>query len=333
MISMRGFEQIEAMQDGMLIPPQLYQPGPDMSAFHDVLAQGASIIVRQIQHDVPQIQWLATSIERQLGLTVGVNAYCSFSRGGAFKPHWDRHDVLVIQVHGKKSWHIWDAQFKSPVERSHHARHDITSAPSEELVLAPGDVLYIPRGEPHAAAVSGGASVHLSLGFDSLNGVDVLQQLNSAASADDFLRGDLPSRETEAQLQHHEKELKTRLHRLVDALDVRAFLEDGDANRAPVRQASLAFSREPGDILRLTLRRRIPLPERAGGPTRAVTIGGASYQLAPASVDILRRLFVSDCQSRRDLIAALAPVHEESAVAAGLSELVRLGFLVAERAV
>jgi hypothetical protein len=333
MISMRNFDDIEAMQNGMVIPPQLYQAEGDARAFHDILAQGASIVVKQIQRTVPQIQRLATSIERQMGCVVGVNAYCSFSSGGAFKPHWDRHDVLVVQIHGTKSWRIWESTFKNPVERSRDAKQDITGTASEERVLSSGDILYIPRGEPHVASVSGGASLHLTFGFDHLNGVDVLQRLNSAAGQDDFLRTDLPPLAAEAQLRDYERELKTRLHRLVDALDISAFLEDNDANRLPARQASLALSEDPGDVLRLTLRRRVPLPPVGGADSPPVTIGGASYRLSRASIDILRRLFACDRQSRRGLIEALSSIHDSAAAAAGLRELVRLGFVMADRAV
>ena len=333
MIAMHGFDGIEAMQNGMSIPPQLYQGEPDMSAFHDVLAQGASLVIKHIHLHLPPIQWLATAIERQMGFPVGVNAYLSFSTGGAFKPHWDRHDVLVVQVHGRKTWTVWDATFKNPIEKSQHAQHDITDAPSEQLELAPGDVLYLPRGEPHAASVSGGDSVHLTFGLDSLNGVDLLQQLNNAAGQDEFLRTDIPPQGAERRLLDYEAELKTRLHRLVDTLDVSAFLRESDANRAPVRQACLAPFEEPTDLLRLTLRRRIPLPDEANGQSQAVTIGGAAYALSPAAIDVLRLLFARDGQSRGALIEALSSRHDEPAASAAVRELSRLGFLMTDRAV
>jgi ribosomal protein L16 Arg81 hydroxylase len=46
-----------------------------------------------------------------------VNAYLSFSKGGAFKPHWDLHDVLVVQVHGNKQWRVWNAEVPLPSKR------------------------------------------------------------------------------------------------------------------------------------------------------------------------------------------------------------------------
>jgi ribosomal protein L16 Arg81 hydroxylase len=333
LISMRAFDDLELMKNGMVIPPQLYRGEGDLAAFHDIVAQGASLIIKQVHLSVPRIQWLATSIERQLGCAVGANAYCSFSSGGAFKPHWDRHDVLVVQLHGTKAWRLWESAFKNPVERSRDAKHDITGTPSDEFVVSPGDVLFIPRGEPHAASVSGGASVHLTFGIDSLNGVDVVQRLQGAAGQDDFLRADLPPSTAHAELREHENELKARLHRLVDALDLSEFLQDDHARRLPVRQASLPSSDDPGEILRLTLRRQVPLPEAGDAEPAPVIIGGTSHRLSRAAVEILRRLFVRDCQSRGALIEALSASHDVAAVLAGLRELVRLGFLMTERLV
>lgn len=61
---MWSLDGMQAMQDGMPLLPQLYASS-DMSDFHDILAQRASVVVRQVQHNLPQIQWLATAIERE----------------------------------------------------------------------------------------------------------------------------------------------------------------------------------------------------------------------------------------------------------------------------
>jgi len=336
MIALRGFADMEAMQNGMSIPPQLYQDDPDLGAFHDMLAQGASLVIAQIDQHVAAIQRLATAVERQLGVAVSVNAYLSFSTGGAFKPHWDRHDALVIQVHGAKRWTVWDATFENPVEKSRYAKHDITGAPAQEIELSAGDVLYIPRGQPHAAAVSGGSSVHLTFGLNGANGLDMLGQLGAAAAADEFLRADLPPRHARGDVPSHERELKARLHRLVDSLDIAAFLEQSDASRPPARHPALAPSAGPADLLRLTLRRQIPLPEQAEGEGSApepVTIGGTAYALSPAAIEILRRLFARDGQRRDELQQALSARHKRAAIQDGLQELSRLGFLSSERAI
>ena len=83
-----------------------------------------------------------------MGIDTNVNAYLSFHKGGAFKPHWDVMDVLVVQVHGNKRWRIWNAQTSNPVELADRPKVDFSIAPDQEIVMAPGDVLFIPRASP-----------------------------------------------------------------------------------------------------------------------------------------------------------------------------------------
>jgi ribosomal protein L16 Arg81 hydroxylase len=110
------------LRDGMEVPPRLYTTGKSINfnarAFHDLLAQGVSIVVNSIEHLVPQIAQLTAAIERELGIRTNANGYVSFSKGGAFKPHRDEHDVLVVQVHGKKQWRIWNAPSEYFLEKA-----------------------------------------------------------------------------------------------------------------------------------------------------------------------------------------------------------------------
>jgi len=120
-----------------------------------------------------------------------VNAYLSFSKGGAFKPHWDIHDSLVVQVHGNKRWRVWDAQVPYPIEIADRLSVN-ASAHDQEVEMGPGDVLFIPRGDPHSAAVSSGHSVHLTIALFSRTGLNLLDQLRDQAAKDPIFRIDLP---------------------------------------------------------------------------------------------------------------------------------------------
>ena len=115
-------ENVRLMRDGVLVPRQFYTSNEgkrlNVRAFHDLLPQGVSIVVDDVHRSIPQIGQLAAAIEREMGIHTNVNAYLSFSKGGAFKPHWDFHDVLVVQVHGNKRWRIWNAEVPHPVEMS-----------------------------------------------------------------------------------------------------------------------------------------------------------------------------------------------------------------------
>jgi hypothetical protein len=78
------------------------------------------------------------------------------------------------------------------------------------------------------------------------------------------------------------------------------------------------------DILRLTLRRRVPLPDVApDGGAQPVTIGGEARPLSPASINTLRWLFA--------LLGGLTPRHRQDSIQAAVRELLQFGFLVVNR--
>jgi hypothetical protein len=86
------------------------------------------------------------------------------------------------------------------------------------------------------------------------------------------------------------------------------------------------------DILRLTLRRRIPLPDSAPhGEAQTITIGGESRPLSAASIDVLRWLFEHDPITLRELHARLTPHYQQDSIEAAIRELLRLGFLATIR--
>ena len=213
-----------------------------------------------------------------------MNAYLSFAKGGAFKPHWDTHDVLAVQVHGSKRWRIWKAVVPHPVEMANDMQINASAAPDQEIELAPGDVLFIPRGEPHAATVSAGRSVHLTIGLESQTGIDFLNYICKEAAKDPILRMDLPRHSFAEQTDAHEAALKRQVHQLIDAVSMSQFLQKGDLSRLPASQTAVAGALpQIDDVLRLTLRRRVPLPDVAPeGEPQPVTIAGETRRLSPA---------------------------------------------------
>jgi ribosomal protein L16 Arg81 hydroxylase len=323
-------------RDSVLVPRQFYtsNEGKELKvrAFHDLLAQGVSIVIDGVHRSIAQISQLAAAVEREMGIPTQVNAYLSFTKGGAFKPHWDIHDVLVVQVHGRKRWRIWKAVVPNPIELADSMPVDASTVPDQEIELAPGDVLFIPRGDPHAAAVSAGRSVHLTIGLRSETGINFLNYIHKKAAQDPLLRMNLPRQSLDEQLSAHEAALKRRLHQLIDAASVSHFLAEGDLARAPAVQTAVSGALpQLDDVLRLTLRRRVPLPDASDNMSQLVTIGGEGRQLSPASIDVLRWLFDHEPAPLRALYAALALRHGQDPIEAALRELLRSGLLLVNR--
>jgi hypothetical protein len=134
---------------------------------------------------------------------------------------------------------------------------------------------------------------------------------------------DLPRHSSDEQSGAHEAALKRRLHQLIDAASMLQFFWEDNLSRVPALQTAFAgVLPQLEDVLRLILRRRVPLPDVApnGGP-QPVIIGGEARRLSPASIDALRWLFDRDPATWRALRDSIEAVHE----------LLRFGFLVVNR--
>jgi len=103
------------------------------------------------------------------------NVYLTPPDSQGFKPHWDTHDVFVLQVEGSKRWRIYAGGPEMPLkdqkfDPERHSPGDVES----EFTLAAGEVLYMPRGLMHAAVTTDAISLHITLGMMSYTWSDLL---------------------------------------------------------------------------------------------------------------------------------------------------------------
>jgi hypothetical protein len=112
-----------------------------------------------------------------LGKPVRANAYFTPPRAQGLDPHYDDHDVLVLQLHGSKRWRIHhEVKWPRRPMAGALAREFVKAQPLE-LTLTPGDVLYLPRGFVHEAAAMETASLHLTLSVQAATWANVFERL------------------------------------------------------------------------------------------------------------------------------------------------------------
>ncbi len=91
------------------------------------------------------------------------------SDGGGVGPHFDSYDVFLIQVSGRRHWHIG----RQGVATTGELRDDVPLKvladfePEQDFVLEPGDMLYLPPGWAHDGVAVGGDCMTASVGFRS----------------------------------------------------------------------------------------------------------------------------------------------------------------------
>lgn len=168
----------------------------DLARVRQDFADGYTIVVNRVERYVRALASLSHSIEVELNFPTQVNAYLTPPESTGFDIHYDPHDVLVLQIQGSKIWHVSNDAAVPPHEMQRRAGVVPDGLPSTTgLRLQAGDVLYLPRGQGHAAETTSELSVHLTLGLHAPTVLTLLTQvLHGLSFSDDRVHRRLPPR-------------------------------------------------------------------------------------------------------------------------------------------
>jgi hypothetical protein len=213
----------------------------------NIAHQGVTMIVNRVQQRVPAIAALNVMLERRYRCTSWTNCYASFRRDGAFPPHRDEHDVLVLQLQGEKRWLFHGA---GAGEANEHFPDPAGLPPPEaEFLLQPGDMLFVPRGDVHCAEVIGEDSLHLSVALLHARGSDVLRWLADLADERAVGGEDVLPIETAPDREERRSRLQAMIGALAEGLDLETFFAARDEARQPVRPITLGLSGRVTDAM------------------------------------------------------------------------------------
>jgi hypothetical protein len=145
---------------------RLADGGLDLVCVRNDFAEGYTIVLNGVEQYVRAITSLSNSIEVELNFPTRVNAYISPPGSTGFIPHYDPHDVLILQIQGSKAWHLSNEDAVPPHEMQRGEGAVIAGFPlPTEVRLEAGDTLYLPRGEVHGTETGSEPSVHLTVGI------------------------------------------------------------------------------------------------------------------------------------------------------------------------
>lgn len=158
--------------------------------------QGATLILSQLHTRLRPLADLCRALEADLSCHVQTNIYLTPPTAQGFQTHYDNHCVFVLQVEGEKRWRLYDSPVGAPYRGERFTPGQYAAgAPSQELVLKPGDVLYVPRGLMHDAVNEGSdaPSLHITTGVITRTWADfLLEAVSEAALRLPELRRSLP---------------------------------------------------------------------------------------------------------------------------------------------
>ena len=169
----------------------------DLVGIRTDFADGYTIVLDGVERYVRAIASLAHSIEVELNFPIQVNAYITPPASRGLVPHYDDHDVLILQIQGSKIWRLYNGVDMPPREMQRHDKAVPTDrlALPTDLRLEVGDVLYLPRGLVHAADTDAESSIHLTVGIHTPTALTLaIGALYSLSFHDDRLNAQLPPR-------------------------------------------------------------------------------------------------------------------------------------------
>jgi ribosomal protein L16 Arg81 hydroxylase len=155
------------------------------------LRDGYTLIIDAVDGMVDGVMDLAADFERELHESVQVNMYAGWAEVQGFNRHCDTHDVVVLQVYGKKYWRVYEGGRPHPLKDDIAENKDVPQKVMWEGLLEDGDVLYIPRGWWHEASGVGDVTLHLTFGIHQRNGVSLMRWMADQLRASTEFRAPL----------------------------------------------------------------------------------------------------------------------------------------------
>ncbi len=158
----------------------------DVAKVYRLFAEGSTITLAFLHTVLPKFAFFCRGLEKEFSFPCQANVYLTPASAQGAKPHYDTHDVFVLQVTGSKKWTIYGTpvELPLPAQDFDSAVHE-RGNPTLEFELQAGDVAYIPRGVVHDARSTDAVSLHITVGVLRYTWTDLLVELVASAGLND----------------------------------------------------------------------------------------------------------------------------------------------------
>ena len=142
------------------------------------IAAGATLVFDNIHQHHKSLEDFTDRLAEELGLRIGVNGYYTARNTLGVNVHFDRHDVLALQIHGRKKWYYKSAEhvLSKAIRHQEVPTVDADFSGWNSVTLNQGDMFYCPRGLWHFTQTEDEHSAHLALGLYPLTLKDWLSR-------------------------------------------------------------------------------------------------------------------------------------------------------------
>jgi lysine-specific demethylase/histidyl-hydroxylase NO66 len=198
------YPALQLAKGGSYLAPEIYTRNvkhgsesfmgvPDLQVVSEHYRQGATVALPAIHRTWEPLGLLCDDLQAQLDHAAHANVYITPGNAAGFTPHYDTHEVFVLQIAGRKRWFLYDPPIELPHRSQVFNPQGYTAPPPmAQLDLSAGDLLYLPRGYVHSTTTSESYSAHITIGISVYTWADLAKEYLQAGIDSPQLRGALP---------------------------------------------------------------------------------------------------------------------------------------------
>ena len=142
------------------------------------LAKGDTLMIDSVDVFESNVRLLAKFLSNLLNAQVTSNLYYTFKNNVGINLHFDQHDVLALQVYGRKKWNFVKNIMEDTSNRIDLSLKPILDSKSvevESVYLEEGEFLFIPKGMWHYTETdSENSSLHIAFGLEPPKKIDLI---------------------------------------------------------------------------------------------------------------------------------------------------------------
>jgi ribosomal protein L16 Arg81 hydroxylase len=338
--------QLRMFQEGVMVDLRRYIDGPvgslklNAGGLIALLAQGATMVLDTLQDVSPAVAHLTNSMEAALSCACTANLYAGWRTQKGFNVHWDSHEVLVLQLAGRKRWQVFAPTRIDPLGDDSETAQPPTAPPIWEGIVNDGDLLYIPRGFWHVAFPLDEPSLHVSWGAQPATAVEFLTWWMRTLRRHPEARANLTQLDDPATRQ----QFVARMIKLIEASGagdpLGKFLETQRASRriGPRVRLPMAPTEQHKPLASLSTRIRLAsqnslhVEKEPGEPMAKFFAAGTYWFIRPEFVPAFQRLSGHESVPLQDLAVLLPDRQLVQMLASALDTMANAGLVFKEEA-
>ncbi len=167
------------LENGKAGPWEL-ETGPfDEQRFQQLPEKNWTLLVQAVDQWVPEVEELLDYFRFIPSWRLDDIMFSYAPEGGSVGPHFDQYDVFLLQTSGQRHWQLGQTcDAKTP--RLNGTCLDIIEGfeATDDWVLNPGDMLYIPPQLAHWGIAQGDECITMSVGFRAPSHADILSDFS-----------------------------------------------------------------------------------------------------------------------------------------------------------